>query len=197
MFICFQPSPVTSWKQIPHSWDFTRQETVSTKEFSPRQRYSTLLGVLKLKCPSAVPQRFKTIHEQCVCRRMELHSLSTFLLRRWDRNKDCTKEEGDKRLRMGGSGCEPTLSRAFCNPRWANYPNKSTINLSGGPRGTRASSNWPTSVLCVADGRRSCPNESSWSPRWNPCSRLGNTHNKMYSTDMHGYLRFYFFFGQF
>lgn len=42
-----------------------------------------------------------------------------FLLRQWGCKDDWTKEEADKRLKMrgGGSGCEPTLSRAFCNQR--------------------------------------------------------------------------------
>lgn len=33
-----------------------RNEAVSTKEFTLQQRYSTLQGVLKLKCPFAVTQ---------------------------------------------------------------------------------------------------------------------------------------------
>lgn len=90
------------------------------------------------------------------------------------------KETKDWKWRGGGgNGCEPPLSRALCNQRWEYYPHKSTVNLSSGPRGTGPSSYWPTSVLCLADGRRSCPNESSWSPRWNPCSRLGNTNNNI------------------
>lgn len=81
----------------------------------------------------------------------------------------------------GGGGWTHTV-KGICNQRWEYYPHKSTITLSSSPLGTRPSSNWPTSVLCVVDGRRSCPNESSWSPRWSPCSRLVNINNKIYAT---------------
>lgn len=106
-----------------------------------------------------------------VWRRIEFHSVYSFLLKQWGCKDNCTKEEGDKTLKIGGSGCEPPLSRAFCNQRWEYYPHKSTIKLSSGPQGTRRY--WPTSVLCPADGRRSGPGESSWSPWWSPCSRFG------------------------
>ena len=87
---------------------------------------------------------------------------------------------------MGG---EPTLSRAFCNQSWEYYPHKGTMNQCVGPQGIGPSSNWPTSVLCVADGRRSCPDESSWSPPWKTCSRLGKTTMKYVPLTRTSYLR--------
>lgn len=84
----------------------------------------------------------KTIHEECVWRKLELHSLCSFFFfffywgsgaveRAVQRRKETKdwKHEGER-------GCEPTLSRAFCNQRWEYNLNKSAINLSHYPQGT-------------------------------------------------------------
>lgn len=68
-------------------------------------------------------------------------------------------------------GSDPRPARTFWNQRWENYPHKGLVNLFGGSLGPGRY--WPTSVLCVADGRRKGPEERSWSPPWNPCSRWG------------------------
>lgn len=143
-------------------------------EFRLQQKYSTILGVAKLKCTSAVTQWLKNYSWDMLCVEKDVtpRVIIVFLV------MGC-KEEEDKRLKIRGRRWTHTV-KGIWNSRWEYYPHKSTITLSSSPLGTRPSCNWPTSVLCVADGRRSCPDESSWSPRWNPSIRLGNINKKKY-----------------
>lgn len=66
----------------------------------------------------------------------------------------------------------------LCNQRWEYYystkvPLSHMLGLWG--TGSSSKSDPPLlSVLCVADGRRSGPSESSWNSLWNRYSRLGN-----------------------
>lgn len=125
-------SPVRSWNS------FMRKEAVSMKEFRLQQRYILHpVGCVKAQmslCHRSKVQKLFMRNVCCVWRRMVRHSLYSVLLRQWGCKDHRTKGEGHKRLKTGGeSGCEPTLSRAFCNQRWEYYPHKSTINLSSGP----------------------------------------------------------------
>lgn len=176
-FTCFELLPVRSCKQISYTCDFMSNEAREHEGIQAAAETlhpSGCVGAHMSLCSDLKVETLFMGGVCCIWRRMGL------LLRQWGCKDDWTKEGRDKRLKVGGgSGCEPTLSRAFCNQRQVYYPHKSTITVSSGPQGTRNSSEWPTSVLCLADGRRRCPSGSSWSLRWNPCSRLGNLKNKI------------------
>lgn len=140
------------------------------KEFRMEQKHSTLST-----CSERVTAQedswamSQTIHEKC----LEKGGTPFFLfyLKWWGCKEDLTKKEVDKREK----GWSP-----FCNQRWENCCHESVINLRCGPQETVPCILWPTSVLCVTDGRRSCPSESSWRPQWNPCSRLGDINPETY-----------------
>ena len=175
---CWQWDQRRSVLWLPEEWSREHEGIQSAAE-----RHSTLQGVVKLKCPSAVIHRSRnyswamlTVFEEG----WDCHLLYPLYWGSGFAKISAQKRKTDKRLKIGGgSGREPALPRAFCNQRPEYYSHRSTITLySAPPQGTRTSSNWPTSVLCVADGRRRCPDGRSWSLRWKPCSRLGNINNK-------------------
>lgn len=102
-----------------------------------------------------------------IWRRVELHSL-LFYLRPRD-CKDRTKEQEDKGLKAEGWGLIPHCQGHFEIKDGRIIPTKGSLTCAVPPSGSCRY--WPASAFCVADGRRKGPNVSSWSRRWNPCSR--------------------------
>ena len=133
IFICFE---FTS-----EIWELIHEER-SMKEFRLQQRYilhpSGCVKAQMSLCRRSKVQKLFMRNVCCVWRRMELRSL--FIVFYWGSGAvkiTRQRRKDTKDWKQGGErGCEPTLSRTFCNQRWEYYPHKSTINLCSGPSGT-------------------------------------------------------------
>ncbi len=124
----------------------------------------------------------------CAWSRMDVHSLYSYFIEavrflKW-MNKGGIRQKIENR--RGEVGVNPRCQRHFVFRHGSIIPTKVPLTCLVAPRGPAVTD--PCSC-CLSDGRRSCPNESSWSPQWNPCSRYGNINNKIYSinTLMHSY----------
>lgn len=108
----------------------------------------------------------QTIHEKC----LEEGGAPFFAFYLRPRGcKDRTKEQEDKGLKAEGWRLIPHWQGHFEIKDGRIIPTMGSLTCGVALWGPR--SYWPTSMLCVADGRRKGANESSWSQRWNPCSR--------------------------
>lgn len=137
--------------------------------------------------PSSHP-RVPAVFMSNVCCVWEKTSFPFILLSFYWTSEDNKGGRGQKGGNRGGSGCDATLSGALCNQRWECYSAKVPLRHTLGLWGTRFSSKSDPpllSVLCVVDGRRSCPSESSWNPLWNPYSRFGNINIEICSVTLH------------
>lgn len=116
--------------------------------------------------PGSLRATSQTLHEKC----LEEGGAPFFAFYLRPRGcKDRTKEQEDKGLKAEGWRLIPHWQGHFEIKDGRIIPTKGSLTCAVALWGPR--SYWPTSVLCVADGRRKGPNESSWSRRWNPCSR--------------------------